>query len=234
MQEEEYHQALDNLTDELVVIIPSLVSLPPDQLVDEFRMAVTTLADDATVWTLNFYDELAPERPFISTPFVDSSLEARVSANARFAITQDNTASFLEGSGTRAVNDQARSTLIKNVENEGGKWYRIPSADACGFCRLLATRGPVYKTAHTAAASHDKCKCRVAVQRPGMSYEKPSYMSSWNDDYKRHRSAVIAEGGTVSGKEGRNNIVNAWNRELYATGIRTRTPGVDTDTRFVA
>lgn len=187
-------------------------------------MAVTTLADDATEWTLEFYDELAPGRPFVSTPFVDDTLSPRLEASARFALTQNDSESFLERTGIRAIHDQSRSTLIENVTRERGKWYRIPAADACGFCRLLGTRGPVYRSAHAAAASHDKCKCRVAVQRPGMSHKAPDYMSGWNDDYKRHRNAVIAAGQTVSGKEGRNNIVNSWNRELFATGVRQRTP----------
>jgi len=47
-------------------------------------------------------------------------------------------------------------------------------------------------------------------------------MDGWNDDYERVRARVVAAGGPTSGKEGRNAIVNEWNKELYAKGIRTR------------
>jgi hypothetical protein len=180
---------------------------------------VTTLADDATALSVIYYDELVPNTNYFAQEFVDVTLDARVEANLRNALVQDDTPAFLEGSGTRAIRDQARSTLIHNAEREGGRWFRIASADACGFCRLLATRGPVYKSAHAAAASHDKCKCRVAVERPGMTHKQPSYMHRWGDDYKRIRNDVIALGKEPS----LDNIANAWTvevrREQRALGI---------------
>lgn len=161
---------------------------------------------------MQYYEELKPTSLYLPEPFIDPSLEARLTRSAYFATGEPDTAAFLEGTASRAIFDQSRSTLISNVEREHGRWYRIPSSTACGFCRLLATRGPVYKSAHAAAASHDRCKCKVAVQRPGMSHTKPKYMDSWDDDYKRHRAEVIKEGL----KPDLDNIVNAWNREIKA------------------
>jgi len=45
-------------------------------------------------------------------------------------------------------------------------WARITDSDPCDFCRMLATRGPVYKTARTAGRTdlhryHDGCACSV-------------------------------------------------------------------------
>lgn len=46
-------------------------------------------------------------------------------------------------------------------------WARITDADPCKFCLMLATRGPVYKTAHTAGDEtnryHDGCACSVVA-----------------------------------------------------------------------
>ena len=195
------------------------------------------LADDAAAATVLHYDSLPSRRDFTPTPRVDDTLADRLEASARYALLTEEVKdppSQLERTGVRAIHDTSRNTLIENVQEEGGRWARIPSFDACGFCRMLGTRGPVYRSAHAAAASHDKCKCEVRVQRPGMTLTRPEYMSGWNDDYKRHRALVIAEGKTVTGKEGRNNIVNSWNRELFAQGIRERTPSVDIDARNVA
>lgn len=185
------------------------------------------LASDAAEWTVQYYDDLIPESDFVPEPFEDDTLEPRLAASARFAIQENATDAFLEGTGIRAIHDHARSTLIQNVEREGGKWYRIPRAEACGFCRLLATRGPVYKSAHAAAASHDHCECKVAVQRPGMTVERPTYMRSWDNEYRKYRSEVIRAGQQPS----LDNIVNAWNRGIRAD---QRARGVDTDTRDVA
>lgn len=43
-------------------------------------------------------------------------------------------------------------------------WARITDADPCDFCRMLASRGPVYKSARTAGhlhRYHDGCACSV-------------------------------------------------------------------------
>lgn len=203
-------------------------------------MAVTTLSDDALQFSLEFYEDLAPARSYIPRVFPDDTLSPRLAASARWAVSKhEDPSPFLEGTGIRAIRDVSRNNLISNVRQEGGRWARIPAVDACGFCRLLGARGPVYKSAHAALASHDKCKCKARVARPGMTLERPEYMSGWNDDYLRIRQSVINAGGTVTGKQGRNNIVNAWNRELYATGVRTRepkgtTPSIDNIARDVA
>jgi hypothetical protein len=194
-------------------------------------MVVTTLSDDALQITLEFYEDLAPARSYIPRVFPDDTLHNRLAASARWAMAKtEDVASHLEGTGIRAMHDVSRNNLIHNVRQEGGRWARIPAYDACGFCRLLGARGPVYRSEHAALASHDHCKCKARIARPGMTLERPEYMSGWNDDYLRHRSAVIAAGGPVTGKEGRNAIVNSWNRELFANGIRTRTPKGTTPT----
>jgi hypothetical protein len=225
-KEEELERHLDHLELELAAAIPSLVAgASLAQVAAEYPMLVTTLSDDGLEFTLQFYEDLAPSRSYMPRAFPDDTLEDRLAANARWAMAKTlDPETHLEGSGIRAIRDVSRNNLIANVRQEKGRWARIPAPDACGFCRLLGARGPVYRSEHAALASHDRCKCKARIARPGMTLVRPDYMSGWNDDYLRHREAVIAAGGRVTGKEGRNNIVNSWNRELFATGQRTRTP----------
>lgn len=69
----------------------------------------------------------------------------------------------LAGSLQRLVLAGGRNTIFRNVEEDRAAlgWMRVThSKNPCSFCRLLATRGPVYKT--EAAASfkpHDHCNC---------------------------------------------------------------------------
>ena len=197
--------------------------LSPVQAVEEYRINVTMLADDATEFSKEFYRDLDPSSSVRPEGYLDRTLEPRVEANGRFAFSDsgpEDVAGQLERSATRAVSDQARNTLIHNTEREGGKWYRIASATACGFCRLLATRGPVYKSAHAACASHDNCQCKVDVVRPGMTHTPPAHMRGWDADYRKYRREVIDLGQKAS----LNNIVNAWNRGIRA---ELRSLGVD-------
>lgn len=181
------------------------------------------LRDDALASTLQYYIDLAPQLDYNPTPADDRTLPQRLATSARVAyLAEVDTVSRLEGTGIRAINDGSRETLIRNVRKEKGKWARIPAYDACGFCRLLGTRGPVYSSKNAALASHDGCGCEARIARPGMRLERPKYMAGWNNDYQRVRGRVEAAGGPTTGREGRNAIVNEWNKELYAKGIRIR------------
>lgn len=219
---EELQRHLARLVEELTGLVPSLAERPRLQAVDDYRELVKMLTDDANHYTTEYYNDLSPRIPFVAQAYVDRTLESRLEAAARYALSDavDNAASQLERTGVRAIHDASRSTLISNVEREGGKWLRIPSEHSCGWCRILGTRGPVYRSEHAACASHDKCKCRVAVERPGMTVLRPRYMRSWNNEYDKFRREVIALGQQPN----LDNIANAWNRSIRA---ELRTQGID-------
>ena len=95
--------------------------------------------------------------------------------------------------------DESRRTVRDNANREGVKYTRHASMNACGFCRMLATRvltrsepgAPgLYVSRATARRNahrfddvrgHDSCKCVVVAVRSG--YEPPSYVHDWVDDY---------------------------------------------------
>lgn len=93
--------------------------------------------------------------PFAATA-TDLIPDARLSANARWALLQRNPVQALKGSAVRAVFDQSRQTMLENLAEEyrvpvkelgdaGTRWARHAAANACGFCKMLATRGAVYR-----------------------------------------------------------------------------------------
>lgn len=194
-------------------------------LVEEYLLEVTGLADEATELSLEYYAELKPSSLYVPEPFVDPSLEARLRNTADFALSDRSpeTSSVLQGAGLRAIRDQGRSTLIANADAEKGRWFRAASADSCGFCRMLTIRGPVYRSEHAAAASHNGCNCKVAVVRPGMSYTRPKYMAGWNDEYERAKELTSARGEQHSLK----NVVREWNRIIKAEDKGLDSPGLD-------
>lgn len=60
-----------------------------------------------------------------------------------------------------------RTTMMKAVpaDKDALGWKRITDSDPCDFCKMLATRGAVYKSAKTAGNElnryHDGCACVV-------------------------------------------------------------------------
>ena len=57
----------------------------------------------------------------------------------------------MSGTLQRAIFNGARETTVLNVESEqGSKWVRYASPNACAFCAVMATRQPVYNSEHSA------------------------------------------------------------------------------------
>lgn len=100
----------------------------------------------------NWYVEAAPDLPYTPTtaPLPDvtaltKSTQWALGANGEEALNR------MSGTLQRAVFDGSRDTIIHNVESEpGSKWVRYASPNACAFCAVMATRQPVYNSAHSA------------------------------------------------------------------------------------
>lgn len=80
---------------------------------------------------------------FVPEPAVLPETEA-LSITGRWALTTSDPLAALIAAATKSLFDQSRDTVLDNVEREGVKWARYASSTACGFCRMLATRGAVY------------------------------------------------------------------------------------------
>lgn len=121
----------------------------------------------------------------------------RLEGSASWALavgSGDAAVTLLQGAATRALFDGLRETVMTNVSAErGAKWARHASANACGWCRMIATRhvgdaATFYSSESDAGGDgnryHDHCHCFATAIRPGQSYEPPAYVEKWNGDYK--------------------------------------------------
>lgn len=144
----EFQSVLGNLAQEMQIRIDRLIStlvtrLDQGELLAFVTDAVPELllpflaaaADLTTVW----YDDQDPTSDFQAVP-ADLAPAEQLAALARWAMLQEQPTVALGGSATRALFNASRDTVIANAEREGVVWVRHAEADACGFCRLLATR----------------------------------------------------------------------------------------------
>lgn len=146
--------------------------------------------------TATWYDE---QPTFSASTFeaqpADLPPDAQLAANGRWAMLQDSAVTALQGTATRAVFNASRQTVIDNVQRENlalaprgrrVRWARHAAANACGFCRMLATRGAVYRERALALRAHDHCHCLAVADRDG-KYEPPAYVEQWERDYRQAR-----------------------------------------------
>lgn len=89
----------------------------------------------------------------------------------------------LTGVAEKLVLDPGRRTIIDNThrDRQARGWARVPEANPCAFCALLATRGAVYKRDTVGFRSHDHCRCHA---EPIFGrYEPPEQVQAWRDIY---------------------------------------------------
>jgi hypothetical protein len=64
----------------------------------------------------------------------------QLAISGRWALTQTSPVTALQGSATRQVMNVSRDTVILNAARENVRWVRQAKSNACGFCKMLATR----------------------------------------------------------------------------------------------
>lgn len=171
-------------------------------LQDAYPDVVTPFLSAAGVLSEEWYASLNPKSVYAVRPAAPISLDS-LAANASWALSQADTLVALAGSAERQVFTTSRDTVTMNAEAEGVRFARYASANACAWCRVLATREAVYKSAENAVKGHDGCHCIAVPIRGGDSWTPPDYVNQWMQDYNDARSAV---GGNL------NDIVNHMRR----------------------
>lgn len=121
---------------------------------------VAPYAAGAAAVSAQWYDELVPGLDFTAEPDVDLPA-ARFANTIGWALNAPGRATPLDrlaGSSQRMLFDTSRHTILTNLEAEygtvesepGTRWARYASSTACSFCRILATRGAVFRSADSA------------------------------------------------------------------------------------
>ncbi len=128
-------------------------------LLAAFPEVLAPYVQASAMTSAQMYDELAPALAFAATPVADLPAE-RLAGSVKWALFAPGDAKpvdRLAGAAQRMVFDVSRQTVIENLAAEykvpvsevstpGTRWARHASANACGFCRMLATRRAVYRS----------------------------------------------------------------------------------------
>ena len=170
--------------------IETLKDLYPG-LIDPFLGASAAL-------TAEWYFQLNPSRPFAAIPAPNPAPQV-LSKSVAWAFTQADPLTAAVGSTERHIFTLSRETVVSNSQREGVRWARYASANACPWCRVLATREAVYRSAENAVKGHDNCNCMAVPIRDGDQWVPPDYVQGWVEEYNTARAEV---GGNL------NDIVN--------------------------
>lgn len=149
-----------------------------DALLEFVPVLVQTYGESAAVVAADWYDDMRLTervpgrfRAVMATPMAAPYVQQRVrfAAQHLFTDTPGQMLAFLDGAADKYVLQAGRDTIRQSSirDPRAAGWHREtrPSstfAAGCGFCRVLAGRGGVYKWDAAPFAAHDDCHC-VAV-----------------------------------------------------------------------
>ncbi|WP_406163911.1 hypothetical protein OG298_45575 (plasmid) [Streptomyces sp. NBC_01005] len=143
-----------------------LLDPPPDEQVEASLRWATK-----DVWPR------APDNPD-TTDAQRAPLEARLEAAEKKA----------EAVAQKLVTDQGRGTVQAAVQQDRMAigYARAAALGACAFCRLLATRGMVYKQNTADFRAHDGCNCGVIPVFKGQRFELSDHAREWDQLYREY------------------------------------------------
>lgn len=86
----------------------------------------------------------------------------------------------------KLVADTGRGTVREAVrqDRQATAWARSAALGACAFCKLLATRGAVYKQDTADFRAHDGCHCGVIPVFRGQRFELSPHAREWDRIYR--------------------------------------------------
>jgi len=98
----------------------------------------------------------------LQTPNVDTG--PLIGGTVKEFVTTSSILSGIQAGMEMRVRQAAQGTLMDSVlrDPQATGWGRVASAGCCGFCAMLAGRGAVYRTRHTATfCPHLHCRCQA-------------------------------------------------------------------------
>jgi len=108
----------------------------------------------------------------------------------------------LSGSISRLVLSGGRDAILGNVrkDRQAVGWARLTDKDPCAWCSMLASRGPVYRSRHTAEfAAHDHCACM-----PIAAWSRDeAWLQHSRDLYEQWQQVTAGHSGADARKEWR-------------------------------
>ena len=95
----------------------------------------------------------------------------------------------------KLVADVGRATIQDAVRQDPqtAGWARTAALGACAFCKLLATRGAVYKQDTARFRAHDGCHCGVLPIFRGQRFELSPQAREWERLYREYAAPHSGE-----------------------------------------
>ncbi|MFJ4637608.1 hypothetical protein ACIP69_18540 [Streptomyces hygroscopicus] len=210
------------------LIVPSRLQATLPDWIEAVRALIGEYGSASASLAADFYDgqrEAAGVRGQFTVPIPDPPPDEQVDNSMRWATKDlwprdpeasatteaqrapvatrlDAAESKAEQAAQRLVAEQGRATMREAVQQDryALAYARAAALGACSFCKLMASRGSVYKTAGTAGRDanarftgdasvvkfHNDCHCAIIPVFRGQRYELSPQAAEWDRIYQEY------------------------------------------------
>lgn len=186
---DETRQALILITAQAVQVATRALSASIDELLEVIPAVIGYYADGTAALAADHYDDLReaaePRGRYIAEPIIEPRAE-KIRRGSLWAVeplrsdtpdlvtAQSRVAEVVQLESARPF----RSTIVVNQDRDPAAvgWRRHTSLTGCKLCRMLASRGAVYRESTARFASHPHCHCTAAPVFDGGSGPEASVM----------------------------------------------------------
>lgn len=202
---------------------------------EAYRAIVATFGDAASAIAVEFYmaqREASGVPAGYTAEIIQSDGRGKVGLDVSKAVAGSDMAASLAATATQRVMEDADATILGNARRDPAhpKWAFVPHAGACGWCRMMGSRGFDYCAKGTAeAVRHPSCKCSVVVDfsaDPALEgYDPDSLYGEYSDARKEIESDALAQWEAM-GDMGRKEFElthKAKGRNAYDVFLRNKT-----------
>lgn len=166
-----------------------------------YQAIVAKYGSYASVAALEFYETSRSrarlKNRYDATAFVPDNaalLEYDVTAAMSMSADIQKTVDRLFSTGTERVMQYADETITQNAAYDPAhpKWALVPHAGACGWCRLISSRGFDYASEQKVENTrHPNCKCSPVVDFDAKNPQLDGYdPSALYDEYRQAKDAI--------------------------------------------
>lgn len=208
------------------LIDPARLQTTVPTWIEAVTVLVTRYSEVAATLAADFYDgerETAGVSGTFTVPLADPSPDDQVDASMRWATKdlwprEEADASVAQqepldvrlaaamtkadGATQKLVADRGRATLRQAVDGDprAVAYARAAALGACAFCKLMASRGSVYRTAASAGREandlftgdasvvkfHNNCHCAIVPVFRGQRFELSPQAAEWDRIYREY------------------------------------------------
>ncbi|WP_329472753.1 hypothetical protein OIE75_29835 [Streptomyces sp. NBC_01723] len=114
--------------------------------------------------------------------------EATAAQSQPLAVRLEQAAKKAEAVAQKLVADTGRSTVTGAVREDAQAtaWARTAALGACAFCKLIASRGAVFKQGTARFEAHDGCHCGAVPIFRGQRFEPSPQAAEWARLYQEY------------------------------------------------